>query len=200
MWLFPSLSNGQEIEGPFPSLNGIRFGSSLYRRLKLENPNLAEKVMQSKNIVSVFSAVKSSSDLPAEFKQMIWKIIHHSYSGEISNNDVSGVHFYRDEISKNVRVVSEGQVDANGVWEASVEIYNKSTKKWISKSKTSTMFPKAWSLDRVVAECYSAYQGRVRVAGKTSQFEGLSNSGVKIIFVFNSNNRLASVYPIIFEV
>ena len=71
--------------------------------------------------------------------------------------------------------------NANGVYRASVEVFDQAAGAWVRKGPASTFFPKAWSRAQVLAEIRGAFARRAAVPGRPANYwEGVSPSGVRI--------------------
>jgi hypothetical protein len=100
-----------------------------------------------------------------------------------------------------VRVIEiKGKPDANGVYEAIVEIKTP-TGEWKTKMIGSTntpqansMFPKDWDEARIHAEIDSAWSKREAVAGKQNMWKGKSNSGVEITGYIEPRTSAIPIY------
>lgn len=83
--------------------------------------------------------------------------------------------------------------DAQGVYEATVEIFDATSGKWILKSKPSTFFPDTWSRAQVLDEIRDAFNNQVYTNGP--YWEGISPSGVRIGGWLDAAGNINTAYP-----
>jgi len=119
----------------------------------------------------------------------------HIFSGEIRpNGSVVGGHSIA---SGNVRIIpgTKSLPNEYGVYEAKIEIPDpENPGQWLKKTNNggfSTMFPDAWSMERVKSEVNSAYQNRVIVGNK---WTGVTPSGVTVQGWLNPKTTVYPVY------
>jgi filamentous hemagglutinin len=84
-----------------------------------------------------------------------------------------------------VRIVpgTEGAPDANGVYEAAIEIYDKAADRWVRKVSNNgitTMFPKDWTAERIKLEVQAAWDGPGKAMLPYNKWEGKTPSGVTV--------------------
>jgi len=82
-----------------------------------------------------------------------------------------------------------------GVYRAKVEILDPNSGEWIAKGPQSTMFPDSWNRQQVMSEIRSAYSERTMIT--SSQWEGISSSGVKIGGYLDKSGNINTAYPIL---
>lgn len=84
----------------------------------------------------------------------------HIYHGDISQRTrgtrATGYHSEADPMAK-VQVISRTTPKINGVYEASIKIFNPNTGGYKKKSGRSTMFPRFWSKSMISASLYAAW-------------------------------------------
>ncbi|WP_293730386.1 EndoU domain-containing protein [uncultured Actinobacillus sp.] len=92
----------------------------------------------------------------------------------------------------NVTVISKGEQNALGVYQAKISAVDPQTGKILTKN--STMFPDTWSASRIKVEVDAAYKNKVIVTrnGK-HMWEGKTPSGVKVTGYLEPNT---TVYPL----
>lgn len=79
--------------------------------------------------------------------------------------------------------------DANGVYEATVEIGGK------LKKQPSTFFPKDWSPEQILDAVEEAYGKRVLDSGNV--YKGVTSSGITIeMYIDMNNNKINSFFPV----
>jgi filamentous hemagglutinin len=100
----------------------------------------------------------------------------HILKGEINKGGKAvGGHSLND----NVKLLSKGRVDADGVYEATIAIKDPATNTWVTKLKKHTMFPDNWSNSKILEEVNSAIGGsKYQVLGDT--WSGITKSGIKV--------------------
>ena len=131
----------------------------------------------SKNLDDVAKAVKH----PEIFTE---NTLQHIFLG----NKTGGFHYegLSDATSKVVQITKAP--DANGVYEAIVEIGGK-------KSKPSTFFPKTWSPEKVVEAIEDVYFNPVGVDVIRNAYDGIVD-GVKIQVFLNQYGKVVSAFPV----
>ncbi|MEW5885012.1 MAG: EndoU domain-containing protein [Armatimonadota bacterium] len=88
--------------------------------------------------------------------------------------------------------------NAEGVYQARVEIFDAARNQWVAKQAPSTFFPEDWSRARVLEEIQGAFGARGgRVAGRPANYwEGLSPSGLRIGGYTNPAGGIATAFPL----
>ncbi len=82
--------------------------------------------------------------------------------------------------------------NANGTYEAPVQIWDAAKGKWVDKFAKSTFFPKSWSQARIEYEVTEAFKSGV----PGTRFQATSPSGIKIQFSWDAKNQRTTFYPI----
>ena len=83
--------------------------------------------------------------------------------------------------------------NANGTYEAPVQVFDASKGKWVDKKFESTFFPPSWSQARIEYEVSEAFKNkRVNPAGG---WIGESPSGIDIQIYLNPKNQRTTFYP-----
>lgn len=84
------------------------------------------------------------------------------------------------------------KVNANGTYEAPVQVWDQSKRVWVDKRSESTFFPAHWSQARIEYEITEAFKSGVP---KTA-FVGTSPSGIDIRFRWDSTNQRTTFFPL----
>ena len=132
----------------------------------------------SKNLDDVAKAVKH----PEIFTE---NTLQHIFLG----NKTGGFHYegLSDATSKVVQITKAP--DANGVYEAIVEIGGK-------KFKPSTFFPKTWSPEKIVEAIEDVYFNPTRIDKIKNAYDGVID-GVNIRVFLNNTGKIVSAFPFI---
>ncbi len=91
---------------------------------------------------------------------------------------------------------TETRPDVHGVYQAQVEIRDPATGRWIRKSGPSSFFPDTWTPRQVLQEIRSAWRNDRRKNDMTDQWEGVSDSGVRIAGYKATDQSIVTAYPI----
>ena len=83
--------------------------------------------------------------------------------------------------------------NAQGVYEAEVELYDPNRGGWIIKPTRSTFFPDSWSRAQVLDEIRGAFNNRTFTSGK--KWNGISPSGLKIEGYLDNAGNINTAYP-----
>ena len=131
----------------------------------------------SKNLDDVAKAVKH----PEIFSE---NTLQHIFLG----NKTGGFHYegLSDATSKVVQITKAP--DANGVYQAMVEIGGK------AKKTPSTFFPKSWSPEKIVESIEDVYFNPKSVDTMKNAYEGVVD-GVKIQIFLDNNGKIVSAFP-----
>jgi hypothetical protein len=85
--------------------------------------------------------------------------------------------------------------NANGTYEAPVQVWDAS-KGWANKpGQGSTFFPADWSRARIEFEVTEAFKKGQQVQSPTNSFTALSPSGIRIQFHWDPTNQRTVFYP-----
>ena len=178
-----------EADGPYESLNELKRDSLIYKELKISNPKRAKLIIQEKLIRCLEQGI-IWPDNNSEYQQNIYKILQHSTNGIVNRRGVLGIHFFDP---KKIRIIELINPENEfGIFEAKIEVYNINSGKWIKKSQASTFFPKEWSLQRLINECYPAFMNKMKLT--ETKFVGKTYSGISVVFIY-SGKVLKSIYP-----
>jgi hypothetical protein len=94
--------------------------------------------------------------------------IRHIFHGEINASGMAVGFHHRGSIGyqRHARITRMTKSpNAQGVYEAEVEIYDPASGMWIHKHRPSTFFPDSWSRTQVLAEIRSAFNHRTVTSG-----------------------------------
>ena len=184
---FPYLTQG---EGPFNSLRGLKRNSLIYKKLKSNNPRLAQKV--EKNIVKPIDFIPVPYG--ATYKMDFIEMFIHATKGHIKKGKVQGLHFYDPD---RVEIINEEVLDnSTGVWKAEVKFYDKKNDRWITKENPSTFFPKNWTRTQLFHECNYAYDKMKKKDGSRHIYISETYSKIPVEIIMK-NEKLVSIYPIV---
>jgi Bacterial EndoU nuclease/Pretoxin HINT domain len=124
--------------------------------------------------------------------------VRHIFHGEINRRgNAVGFHHEGSIGSQNYgRIVPGTQTPTNsqGVYKASVEIFDKSTGTWVPKGPQSSFFPKQWSRAEVLNETRGAFQNQTVTRG--NYWEGISPSGTTIGGYLDRSGNINTAFPI----
>lgn len=82
--------------------------------------------------------------------------------------------------------------NANGTYEAPVQIWDEKKGVWVDKFAESTFFPPSWSKARIEYEVTEAFKTGIPKTG----FDALSPGGIQIQFRWDQKNQRTTFYPI----
>lgn len=182
-----------EGEGPFESLLQLKKESKLYRQLIIQDQKRAENIVKQQFVVSVRELIMWPVGVCEEFYQMIYRIMQHSKNGKVNRSGVSGIHLYNKDKVKVTKLINSNQ--ETGIFEAEIEVLNERTGKYIRKEGRSSFFPIDWGLQRLIHECFEAFNNKVE--NDKFSYHGMTTSGIKLEFVYDGNKKFKSVYPIL---
>lgn len=117
----------------------------------------------------------------------------HVLTGEVNNaGRATGYHAeFAADGSARIKPGAEIQHNANGTYEAPVQVFDPNNGVWVDKSRESTFFPASWSRARIEYEVTEAFKGRQSSGGQ--KWSGMSPSGIPIEG-YTSNGR-TTFYP-----
>ena len=120
----------------------------------------------------------------------------HLIDGEINRRGKAVGGHYRH--SPNIRIIEEWVDPVTGMDTARIEIFDPETETFIPKNADTTLFPRDWTPDRIIAEVQSAFGNSVGKRG--NQWEGVSASGIRIRGYYRNSSSpgpgWSSAYPI----
>ena len=120
----------------------------------------------------------------------------HLIDGEINRRGKAVGGHYRH--SPNIRIIEEWVDPVTGMDTARIEIFDPETETFIPKDADTTLFPRDWTPDRIIAEVQSAFGNSVGKRG--NQWEGVSASGIRIRGYYRNSSSpgpgWSSAYPI----
>jgi hypothetical protein len=82
--------------------------------------------------------------------------------------------------------------NANGTYEAPVQVFNAGKGIWVDKVRESTFFPPSWSQARIEYEITEAF----KQGTPGTRFEVASPSGITIRFSWDAKNQRTTFYPL----
>ena len=83
--------------------------------------------------------------------------------------------------------------NANGTYEAPVQIWDAAKGQWVDKRRESTFFPSSWSQARIEYEVTEAY--KTNLPPPEGGWLGTTPSGIEIQFYWDSKNRRTTFHP-----
>ena len=117
----------------------------------------------------------------------------HVLSGEINaNQKATGYHaeFAANGQARITPGVPATQ-NANGTYEAPVQIWDEARKAWVDKVYRSTFFPPSWSEARITYEVTEAF----KQGTSGTSFQAATPSGIRIQFRWDSKNQRTVFFP-----
>lgn len=184
---------GKDVEGPFPNLKDLKSNSKIYKDLILSDIKRSNLIIQSKFIDAIYYIPYILEGIDKAFHNMVYKIITHSLIGEVNKREVKGIHLYDTRFVKITKML---RFDYNTYsFEAEIIGVNAITGVETKKAMPSTFFPSTWSLNLLIAKLYSAFQGMKKI--KDNVFQGRTEEGILVEFIFSKEGNLKTVYPII---
>ena len=83
--------------------------------------------------------------------------------------------------------------NANGTYEAPVQVWDAMQGAWVDSGRESTFFPPSWSQARIEYEVSEAF--KTKLAAPTGGWEGTSPSGIEVKFFWDPKNQRTTFYP-----
>ena len=123
--------------------------------------------------------------------------VKHIFHGEINQKGRAVGFHHRGLIGhqRRARVVQITKPpNAQGLYEAEVEIYDPNRGRWIMKPTPSTFFPDSWSRTQVVNEIRGAFKNRIFTSGE--KWRGISPSGLTIEGYLDNAGNINTAYPL----
>jgi hypothetical protein len=179
-------------EGPFQDLTELKTKSVLYKNLLISDRKRAEKILLDKFIVVPADFVGFPVTSDEEYAKIIHRIMQHSTNGTIKGKDVKGVHVYRSQKVRIIKVTFEDQ--ELKMFKAEIEVLNERTNNWVRKEAETTFFPIDWDIQRLIDECYCAFKNRQKKS--ETEYIGVTCSGIRVLFQFSKDGQFKTVYPI----
>lgn len=183
----------EEGEGPYDSLVELKKDSIIYRQLIQENPRRAEKIASEQFLVKAEKIIFWPDGVDETFHKMVYRIMQHSSNGKVNRKGVSGIHLFDKNKINILKLINEDKT--TGIFEAEIEVLNERTGEYIKKQGKTSFFPVNWGLQRLVFECYEAYNNMVEI--DSNIYHGKTKSGIVLEFVYNQENIFRSVYPVV---
>tara|TARA_R110001632_G_scaffold148359_3_gene265451 strand:+ start:465 stop:1121 length:657 start_codon:yes stop_codon:yes gene_type:complete len=179
-------------EGPFSTIDELKKGSTIFKKLQNENGKRAQQIFEEKNICHVrgFAFHEEGHNISKE----LLKILDHTLKGNIKNNKITGVHYYdpnRVKILKPLKFNKSTQI-----LKAEIAFFNPKTKEWIKKDSPTTLFPISWSEHQLVHECEYALNNMKKKEGTESVFFSKTLSGISVEII-KKGSEVKSIYPIL---
>jgi hypothetical protein len=118
----------------------------------------------------------------------------HVLEGEInSKGKATGYHaeLAADGASR-IKPGAEISYNANGTYEAPVQIWDADKGQWVDKARESTFFPPSWSQARTEYEVSEAF----KQGTPGTKFVKTSPSGLDIQFYWDSKNQRTTFHPL----
>lgn len=127
--------------------------------------------------------------------------VEHLFHGEINRRGRAVGFHHRASIGHEgrARIVpgSETPPNANGVFQARVEVYNPATNTWVSKNSPSTFFPDSWNRGQVMTEIRGAFgSASFPDPARPNYWEGVSPSGVRIGGYLDNAGNINTAFPL----
>lgn len=118
----------------------------------------------------------------------------HVLAGEVNNaGRATGYHAeFAADGSARIKPGAQIQQNANGTYEAPVQVFDTKNGVWVDKFARSTFFPPDWSRARIEWEVSEAF----KTGSAHTQFEASSPSGIKIRFNWDPKNQRTTFYPL----
>jgi len=120
----------------------------------------------------------------------------HVLTGEINaKGKATGYHaeLAADGASR-IKPGAEVTYNANGTYEAPVQIWDASKGQWVDKVRDSTFFPPSWSQARIDYEVSEAFKNKL--PAPNGGWEGTCPSGIKMKFFWDSTNQRTTFHPL----
>lgn len=173
------------------SLRGLRRNSLEWKKLKMENSKMADKICKKEFILKPVEKVLVP--ISEDFNDFSAIIVQHTFFGK-SYGNLSGVHHINDLNRDRIRLIYASEEDDNGVWEGIIEFYSIDKDLW--QKKESSFFPNSISSDECVFEIYSAFKSLPKnkqdLDGKYLVY---SHNKIPIEFYWK-HGKLKSIYPL----
>ena len=182
----------ENIDGVYKSLDELKEKSSIFKKLKKENPKRANKIIEERHIFNGTKILKIPKG--QILKQHQIDLLIHSTTGRVLNGNVTGVHFYDSDKVRLLNILNINE--KTKVFEAEFEFYQHKTKKWIRKKGTSTFFPKEWSIDRLLQELIFAEKNAIRNSEETNTLSSQTDSGIRVKIIKKKGN-VKTIFPLI---
>ena len=119
----------------------------------------------------------------------------HVLTGEVNaKGKATGYHaeFAADGAAR-IKPGADITYNANGTYEAPVQVWDAKKGAWVDKGRESTFFPPSWSQARIEYEVSEAF--KTKLAAPTGGWEGTSPSGIEVKFFWDPKNQRTTFYP-----
>jgi hypothetical protein len=123
--------------------------------------------------------------------------VDHIFRGEINARDNAvGFHYrgstYHQGYARVIEITKSR--NSQGIFEATVEIYNPNTGQWVPKQAPSTFFPDSWTAEQVLMEIRGAFINKTPVG--TYGWRGFSPSGLSIQGFIDDFGNISTAWPL----
>ncbi|MCC7028816.1 MAG: EndoU domain-containing protein [Chitinophagaceae bacterium] len=135
--------------------------------------------------------IKNIKLSPEEFSQQLREVMTHMTTGEIKKGKSYGIHFFKTSHHRIGELIRPA--NAKGVWEARIDVRHPKTNAWVSKKKSSTLFPVSWTETILLQKIAEAYENSF--LNNSFKKIGSTSCGIRIAFIFQQG-VLASCYPL----
>lgn len=181
----------KECDGPFDSINELKKGSAIFKKLSQNNFKRSQQVLLDKNVNKVVDliVVKKNEFFAFDFL----KLLNHSTVGTIKSKKLNGIHYFD---SKRMEFISLKTIDKNLVRSGVVRVFDYRKQEWFEKE--STFFPLEWDVTRLFYECKFAFDHYEKDIGKQFVYNSVTKSGIPVEIII-VNNIVKSMYPIVVE-
>jgi filamentous hemagglutinin len=118
----------------------------------------------------------------------------HVLTGEINDRGRATGHHAEIAANGEARIAPGATVtqNANGTYQAPVQIWDGAKMEWVSKKSNSTFFPPSWSEARITYEVTEAF----KKGTPSTNFLENAPSGIQIQFYWDSKNQRTTFYPL----
>lgn len=127
--------------------------------------------------------------------------VEHLFHGEINRRGRAVGFHHRASIGHEgkARIVpgTETTPNANGVFQARVEVFDPATNTWVTKNAPSTFFPDSWNRGQVLTEVRGAFgSATFPDPARPNYWEGVSPSGVRIGGYLDNAGNINTAFPL----
>lgn len=118
--------------------------------------------------------------------------LEHIIRGNIRKNRLEGIHYFDRQIMKILTIVRNE--DFRNIWMADIEVFDQTKKQWFIK-KSTTFFPKQWSISKLFNECYFAIKHMRKVPNYEYKFASYTFSGIPVEII-SIDGKISTIYPV----
>lgn len=179
---------GNELEGPFISLEELKKESKIY--ISIKSVKTKHSILKPQNIREIEKIIL----LPFEhsYEPNFIKLFLHVWIGKIHKKDVSGAHFYTLENTKLIEILENDE--QSGIYSAMISHFDKEKNEWIKKSKPTHFFPDKWSIQKLFKELDYAYLNKTHSDGFI--YYGYTSEKIKVKIIIKNDNAL-TMFPVL---